>query len=102
MRERLLAVHMLARVNARHRSDCVNMVGRADRYGIDLLAFLVEHLAEVFVSLRLRVRCECAGRPNLIHVAERDDIRPELAERRDVGATHRTHTNTSDVYLFAR
>jgi hypothetical protein len=42
--ERLLAVHVLAAADRRHRGDGVDVVGRADRHRVDVPRLLVEHL----------------------------------------------------------
>ena len=54
VRERLLHVHVLARLHRDVRGDGVQMIGRGDDDGVDV-PLLVEHRAEVVVLLRLRV-----------------------------------------------
>ena len=80
VRQRLLAVDVLAGPDRRHRGDGVDVVGRADRDGVDVLGFLVEHLAEVLVSPRLREGLERAGRAVVVDVAQGDDVGAELAD----------------------
>ena len=75
--ERLLAVDVLARADRRHRGDGVDVVGRADRDGVDVLRLLVEHLAEILVPPRLREGLERAGGALVVHVAEGDDVRAD-------------------------
>ena len=50
----LFAVHVLSRLHTPKRARCVHVVRGADYHGIDILARLIEHLAEVFVLLCIR------------------------------------------------
>src|SRR5262245_19264468 len=100
MRERLLTIHMLARANAGHRRDRVNMVGCADRHGVNTLVFLIEHLAKVFVTLRARMGRERRSSANFIDIAKRNNVSAELGECRNVDTTHGADTNSGDVYPF--
>ena len=73
-RERLLAVHVLAGFHRQDRGGGMGVVGRRDRDGIDPLRFLVEHLAEVFIALRLGVGRVGVGRAHVVHVAQGVDV----------------------------
>ena len=63
VRERLLAIDVLAGANRGHRGHGVNVIGRADRDGVDVLRLLVEHLAKILVAPRLRKRAETSRPP---------------------------------------
>ena len=54
VRERLLAIHMLAGADGCHGRNGVHVIRRADGDGIDCAGFLFEHNPEVFVAMRLR------------------------------------------------
>jgi hypothetical protein len=47
----LFAIHMFVPLDCRHRRHSVRVVGRPDDHGVDLVAHLVEHLAEILVHL---------------------------------------------------
>ena len=47
VRERLLAIHMLAHLHRLRGGDGMAMIGNADCDGVDLVAHFVEHFAEV-------------------------------------------------------
>ena len=79
-RERLLHVHVLAKLHRRHRDDRVIVVGGGDHDRVDVLLRL-EHLPEVLVHLRLRELLRNAVLHQLglrgfagVAVAERDDV----------------------------
>ena len=81
-RQRLLHVDVLAELHRRHRDDGVGVVRRRDDDGVDVL-LLLEHHAEVLVADRVRERLEDLRRAAsaerglaLVHVAQRDDVRP--------------------------
>ena len=73
MRQRLLAIDMLAALDGLHRREGVVVIGRGDDDGVDLL-HLVEHLAVVGELLRLGILLEDAGGVALIHIAQRHDV----------------------------
>ena len=54
VRQRLLAVDVLAGADRGQRGHGVDVVGRADGDGVDVLRFLVEHDAEILVAPGLR------------------------------------------------
>ena len=70
----LLAVDVFAAFQCGHAGHRVRVVRRADHHGVDVLVHRVEHLAEIFESLGLGELLERAGRPALVHVAQRDDV----------------------------
>ena len=83
VRQRLLAVDVLAPFDRGHRRHGVGMVRRADDHRVDLVAHLVEHLAVVLVHLgvgelrRRSARCGAAsadrrrtGRPSACRCRE--------------------------------
>ena len=88
VRQRLLAVHVLARADRRHRRDGVDVVGRADRDGVDAARFLVEHLAEIFVAPRLGKGLKRAGCALVVDVAQGDDVGAQARDGGDVAAPH--------------
>ena len=65
---------MLAMLHTSERNGSVHEIGNADRTGIDVLAFLFEHHAEIFVLRRFVETFEIRCRAALVHVAERDDV----------------------------
>ena len=73
-RQRLFHVDVLAVLHAGERHRGVHEIGNADGDGIDILAFLLEHDAEIFVLGLLVELLEIGGRARFIHVAERDDV----------------------------
>src|SRR5262249_40493159 len=88
MREGLLAVDVLAGLDGGHRGRGVNVVGGPDSDGVDVLGFLVHHLAKVFVLSRLWELFEDAGGSFFIDVAESDDVGAQLGVGRNVSAAH--------------
>ena len=102
VRERLLAVDVLAGADGRHRRDGVNVVGRADRDGVDVFGFLVDHLAEIFVAPRLG---KCAERPGgalVVDVAQGDDVGSEPGHGGDVASAHAAGADSADIDSLAR
>ena len=98
VRQRLLAVHVLAGLQGGHRDHGVRVVRRRDHHRVDAL-LLLEHHAVVGVEGRLWVERPRLGRVGLVDVAERDDV---LAlARLEVGATHPADADRSDVQLVA-
>ncbi len=86
VRQRLLAVDVLAGLAGQDGRDRVPVVGRGDHDGVDILA--VEHLAEIVVGLRLAVGRRL-GPPQmrLVHVADRrdPDVRKALEDFEQAG-----------------
>ena len=98
MREGLLAIHMLARPNGGHRGEGMNMIGRADRDGIDVRRLLVEQAAKILVSPRLGKRAKRSGRPHVVNVAQRDDIGPIPRMRCNIAAPHAPGTDSGEIH----
>ena len=55
-------------------ADGVHVVGRGDDHRVDVLAFLVEHLAEVAEARRVGEALEGRGGAAVVHVAQRHDV----------------------------
>ena len=72
--QRLLHVHVLAALHAPHGRRGVHVVRYGDDHGVDVLAFLIQHLPEVFVLRRLVEARERGGGAAVVHIAERHDI----------------------------
>jgi len=72
VRERLLAVHVLAGVQGHQRGGRVRVVGRGDENGLDIL--VIEDAPQVGTELRLREAVAGLGGAFFIHVAEGDDL----------------------------
>ena len=98
MRQRLLAIHVLAQLHRHHRGGRVAVVGRADHDGVDILS-LVEHLAKVAIARGLGIRLERLGGAALIDVAQRHDV---LAGNvRQVAGSLAAGADDGDVQRFA-
>ena len=99
-RERLLHVDALAALHAEDGGDGVHVIGRPDYHRVDVLPFLVEHLAEVLVLRRLVVPLEPGTAALPVHVGERDDVlrlaAAKIVERLPAG------TDTRDVEFLVR
>ena len=72
MRERLLAMHVLAHLHRLRGHHRVVVIGHADRHGVDAVAHLVEHLAEVGEVVLGLVGLVHAFEDRRIDVAQRD------------------------------
>ncbi len=73
-RQWLFDVDMLAALHAGERDGGVHEVRHADRTGVDVLALLVEHDAEVFVFGGLLVALQVCAGAGFVHVAQRYDV----------------------------
>ena len=71
---RLLDEGVLAHPHAHRSGDGVGVVGRADGHGVDALAHLVEHLAEVEILLRVGPALARGVEAGLVDVADRDHV----------------------------
>ena len=100
MRQWLFAVDMLAATDNVHNSDRVRMVGRPDNDRVDLRVQLVEHLAKVAVTLRVRVFVVRRGSATIIHVGQRDDIL--TADAVDIVGSPAARTDGHNIQLVAR
>ena len=74
VRERLLAVAVLAQLHGHDGRRGVGMVRRADHHRVDLAVHLVQHLAEVLVPLGRRELLKCLGRVGVIDVAQGHEV----------------------------
>src|SRR5271165_6686398 len=74
MRERLLAIHMLAQPHGHYRRRRVMMVGSGNNHGVDLRPEILEQLAIIEISFRILERLEALATAPLIDVANRDDL----------------------------
>jgi hypothetical protein len=72
--QRLLDVDVLLALHAPHRRHAVHVVGRGDDDGVDVVGFLVQHLAEVAVFRRVGEALVGGGRAAVVDVAQGDDI----------------------------
>ena len=100
MRERLLAVDVLAQVERGLGDHGVRMVGRRDDHGVDPIANLVEHPAEVVERLRLGMALGGLAQAVLVNVAEGDDIL--ASQRLEVVGPATAHTHEGDVQLLGQ
>ena len=100
MRQRLLAVDVLAHLHGHDGGRGVRVVGRADRHGVDLLAHLVEHLAVVDVTFwPSGTSRACRLASVLVDVAEGDDV-AEVAGLVDVAGALAADADAGDVQLL--
>ena len=74
VRQRLLAIDVLAHPHGGHGGRRMVMVGRGDDHGVDLRALLLEQPAIVGVALGVLELLEVLSGPLLIDVADRDDL----------------------------
>ncbi len=72
--QRLLRVDVLADLDRHHGGDGVGVIGRGDGDGVDLLAHLVEHLAEVGELSGLGVLGGFGVEALLVDVADGDEV----------------------------
>ena len=72
--QRLLHVNMLAAFHTPHGRRGMHVIRYGDDHRIDVLAFLIQHLPEVFVLRRLVKAREHGGCAAVVHIAERHDI----------------------------
>mgnify|MGYP006189346787 CR=1 FL=1 len=74
VRQRLLAVNVLAQLHRGHGLHEVHVVRRADDHGVDVLPFLIEHLAEIPKAGGLGMPFERSRRTHVVDVAEGNDV----------------------------
>ena len=98
VRQRLLAVDVLAHLHGHDRGRGVRVVGRADGDGVDLLAHLREHLAEVVVLLGVGEARRLGVQRVVVDVAEGDDV-AVLAGLAAVAAALAADADAGDVDL---
>ncbi len=100
MAQRFLAINVLAHLNSGHCRDSVCIIRRRYSNRIDVLAFLIQHFAEITVLLHVRIPLECSGRMFPINITERNEVfRADLA---DITAPHAADADAGDIELFAR
>ena len=102
VRQRLLAIDVLAGANRGHRGDGVNVVGRADRDRVDVLGLLVEHHAKILVAPRLGNAANEPAPRGVVDVAQGDDVGAVLGVRGDVAAAHAPGADPRHVDALAR
>ena len=97
--EGFLHVDVLAPLHAPHGRRGVHVIRRRDNHGVDVLGFLVEHLAEVAIGGGVRERLERLGGAPVVHVAQRDDV---LGRRRrpDIARSLAARTDRGEVQLL--
>ena len=76
------------------------VIGNGDDDGVDLLVPLVEHLAEVVVSVRVGMFLGDFAQAVVIDVAERDDVAPGLGNFGDMGRALAGDSDDGDVDLL--
>jgi hypothetical protein len=74
MGQGFLAIDVFAAFDGGHGRHGVGVVGRGDHHGVYLFFHLVEHFAEVFVALGIRVFLEGIGSLFFVHIAQGDDL----------------------------
>ena len=74
VRQRLLAVAVLAQLHGHHAGRRVRVIRRADHDCIDLCMHFVQHPAEVLVAFGLRELLEVLRGPCFVHVAQGDEV----------------------------
>src|SRR5262249_30297058 len=109
-RERLLAIHVLLQLHRHDAGRSMRVVRGADRDGVDLLAHLVEHLAEVeklsraekallasFLMLLVRRGVEVV----FVDIAKSDDV-TEFPGRVDTAVPFTADTDTGEAQFAVR
>ncbi len=100
-RHRLLHVDVQSALDGPSGGHAVNMIGSGDHHRVDAL-LLVEHPAEILVARGLRVAVECLGGPDIIGIAQRDDVLGDRAGV-DVAVAFAANTDAGDVqFLIGR
>ncbi len=99
MRERLLAIDVLAHPHGQHAGRGVVMVGSRDDDRVDVLA-LFEHLAVIFVLGNVRIFLVRFGRALVVGVAQCDDVLVRATG--DINAAFSAGADRGDVELLVR
>ena len=97
--QRLLHVNVLAALHTPHSGCGVHVIRRGDDHGIDVLAFLIQHLAEVPELRRVFEALEGGGGAAVVHIAERHDVFRGRRSR-DVGGALAAGADGGHVQLF--
>ena len=98
-RERLLAVHVLAVLHREQGDGGVQMIGRGDHHGIDVLALFVEQLAKIFVFGCVGVGAVSGSGAGVIDIAERHDVLRRGGALHD-GRAARAEPDGGDIQLL--
>jgi len=101
-RERLHAAYVLLGAQGGKRHEGVRVVGRAAVDGVDLVALLREHLAEVAVAARLGKLLVGLGGVEVVHVAQRLNLETCLGEPLDLPVSHAAHAHAAERDAVAR
>ena len=100
VRQRFLAVDMLAVVEGRHRRRGVGVVGGGDMDGVDRAGELVEHLPEVGEPLRPFVDLTGGGKVAGVDIAQRYHLDVRMGgERGEIGPPHAADTDPGQTEL---
>ena len=97
MRHWFLAIDVLTSADGRHCRDGMDVIGRANRNGIDVFRLFVEQEPKIFVSSRFGKGLKRTGRSFIVDVTQGDDIGPQACDGSDVAAAHTTGTDTCDI-----
>ncbi len=95
MRQRLLAIHMLAHLYSHHGRHCVEIIRRRYSNGVDIFSLFFQHPAEIAVLFRpgilvKRTRCMFP-----IYITKRYNVlRTDLSY---VARPHTTDADTGDI-----
>jgi hypothetical protein len=101
MRHRLLAIDVLAHLDRPEGRGSVNMIRRADGDGVDVLLFLLQQDAEIFVTSRVGKLLVSSRRPAVVDVAQGDDVGPVGGVLANVAASHSAGPDPGHVHPFA-
>ena len=76
----------------------MHVIRDGDDDGVNVLALLIQHLAEIFELRGAFVFLKSLGRPLIIHIAERHDVL--VGASLDVAGRFAARTNRGNVQLF--
>jgi len=100
MGQRLFTVAVFAHPHGGHGGGGMDVIGRGDEHGVDLIAHLVQQLAKIAVLLGLGESFETAFRPALVHIAQGDDVFAGTIA--DVPGALPSHADAGNVQFFVR
>jgi len=101
MRERLLAIHVLAHPHGHHRRWSVMVVGRGNDHGVNLRPEFLEQLAIIVIAPGILELLEVLPTAPLVDVANRDDL-PQLPRVPRVALPLPSDPNAGDVQHLVR
>ena len=101
VRQRLLAIDMLAAMDGRHGDRGVHVVRRGNAYGVDLLVHLIEQFPPVGKGLCPRETSGSGVPIVLMHVAQGNHLDWPLGEAADVAATLSADPDRGQSQLLA-